>query len=265
MEETKKQTVNDEEITDKDLTDLEDESEDEESENVDDNLQDDDEKPSEKSKKQSREENAKQAAARRKAEFDKAVKEAYEKGKKEGLESAGSINSFTGEPISDEYDLKIFNLQKKIKEEGGDPLKDLAKRLATEERESAKKIKDQEAKKLEEDQKITKDLADFKKEFPDVNIEKLMKENKTFINFSNDKLGNKPLSQIYKDYKSLLSDLGIEDKDEKINKEAKKKTNTPSSFNAPFARNVEYDEDYSEEELANMTLDEVMAYRKKHY
>ena len=152
MEEEKKFKTteeDDEDLLDEDDFDEEDDEEEEESS---------EENKGGKGGKQSREENAKQAAARRKREeeqkkHDEEIRQkAFEEGKKAGRLESSKVNTFTDEPIEDEYDLKIFEIQKQIKAEGGDPIKDLPKRLAklNREEEQTRKTKEEETKKSSE-------------------------------------------------------------------------------------------------------------------
>lgn len=156
----------------------------------------------EQSKKQDREKNAEQARIRREKEQkereEKIKKEAFEQGKKQALLEAQKINPFTETEINDEYDLEVLNIQKKIKESGGDPLKDLPKELAKKRREEAQKREE----KSNEDEKINSDIKEFSEENPDIDVKKLL-ENEDFKDYCEGKLGKKPLKEIYAKFMKL--------------------------------------------------------------
>lgn len=225
-----KEEKNNEELDD---ADFEDEKDEKDSEN-----QHEDDKDSNQStkKKQSQEENARQAKLRREKEQkekeareERIRKEAYEKGKLD----ATKINPFTNKPIEDNYDLKIYELQKKIEESGGHPIDDLPTELAKLEREEAKKKKVAEEEKAKEDQKILNDISDFKTKYKNVNVKELL-SNPLFDKFSNGKLGNgkDSLIKVYEDFleftKLVSSSKEEEEKQKKADEEAKKKGIAPS-------------------------------------
>ena len=168
-------------------------------------------KKEEKPKEQTREERAKQAQARRerearekeRAEREEAIrKEAYLKGKLDSVK----VNTFTNEPIEDEYDLEVYELQKKLESEGKDPLADLPKALAKMEREAKSKAEAEEKGKKEKAEAIDKDIADFRHRHPDVDASSLLND-PDFIEYSSGRLGKDPLSEIYESFDRLKSKL----------------------------------------------------------
>lgn len=220
---------------DEEVDTLDDEDfEDDEDDDKDSKDQHEDEEDSEKStkKKQSQEENARQAQARREKEQkereEKIAKEAYEKGKKEAELNSNKVNPFTETPIEDEYDLKIYKLQEKIKANGGDPIKDLPKELAKLEREQASKSKQEQDAKDKEEEKMKSEIKDFRTQYPNVDLKKVL-EDPNFNEFAEGKLGKKPLIEVYKSYVGFKQKLGIKDEDEEIEKQARGKSTSPSS------------------------------------
>ena len=165
----------------------------------------------EKSKKvQDEEERARQAKARREREArerearEKAIEEkAYLKGQLE----ATKVNTFTNEPIDDEYDLRVFNIQKQLEKEGKDPISDLPKRMAELNRSAGKEAQDKANEKKQRDEAINNDIKDFKEKFPTVNIAELLKD-PDFKDYSDGRLGikgGKSLAQIYTDFEKFKS------------------------------------------------------------
>ena len=93
---------------------------------------------------------AKKRREREAAEKAQREKEIREAAKLEAELGLIKTNPYTNEAISDEEDLKIYKLQKAIEEKGGDPLADLPKALAEQNRKEA-----QERKKLAEQNQAT--------------------------------------------------------------------------------------------------------------
>lgn len=220
---------------DEEIDDLEDDDFDDEVDEESENQHKDDEDT--KKKKQSQEENARQAKLRREKEQkekeareEQIRKEAYEKGKID----ATKVNPFTNKPIEDKYDLKIYELQKKIKDKGGDPIADLPSELAKLEREEARKQSDAALAKAKEDENILKDIEDFKSKYKDVDVKALLND-PLFDKFSNGKLGNGKDSfiKVYEDFlefkKLVSSSKDDEEEQKKRESDAKKKGSAPSS------------------------------------
>lgn len=228
-----------EEKEDEDELSLEDDDfteDDNEKSDSDDQHTDDEEKNSVK-KKQSQEENARQAKIRREKEQkereareEKIRKEAYEKGKLD----ATKINPFTNKPIEDKYDLKILEIQKRIKENGGDPIEDLPLELAKLEREEDHKKNEAAKAKEKEDEYISKDISDFRSKYKDVDLKVLLND-PLFNKFSSGKLGNGKDSfiRVYEDFlefKELVTkSKKDEDSEKEEDNEAKKRGSAPSS------------------------------------
>lgn len=177
--------------------------------------EDDDQKEETKKKpQQDKATNAQQAEARRKREKeekerkereDKIKEESYLKGK---LDST-KMNEFTDEPIEDEYDLKILELQRKIKAQGGDPIADLPKYLAKQEREINKSKK-------AENEKVSKDIESYRKSHPTATNEDIAK-------IINHPLGSKYLGKLtLEEVSELINETSSVAKEKEVKKTAKK-------------------------------------------
>lgn len=166
-------------------------------------------------KKQSKQVNAKMAELRRKREEEQKRREeeirkkAFEEGKKAGQLESQRVNTFTNEPIKDDIDLEIFKLQQKIQEEGGDPIKDLPKRLAQRQRERSEQAKKETEAQEESKKKLQADLDGYYAEFDDrEEAIRVFKEDKGFALFRKGKVGNQPLGEIYRDYLAYKKAIG---------------------------------------------------------
>ena len=145
---------------------------------------------------QSKEDNSKYAEARRKAEKEAEIKikEAYEKGKAEAY--IGKINPYTNEEIKDLQDVEVYETMYEIERSGKDPIQDFSKAIADKRRVDYQRK--QKEKEIEE--KVKKDVEDFSKKYPDININQLL-ANETFSDYMDGK--TKPLVDIYESYERL--------------------------------------------------------------
>jgi len=247
-EETKKPKPEDESLIDPE--DLEEEEEGGEGEG-----EKPQEKPKAKPEEQSREERAKQAQARREREArereERIKREAYLKGKLDSVK----VNPFTNEPIEDEYDLKVYEIQARLKAEGKDPLADLPRALAQAEREAREKAKADEQEKREHSEAIDRDLAEFRQKHPDVDPAQLMQD-PDFIEYSDGKLGvkgGKSLSEIYEAFGKFMERQG------KPLKPKQKPEEKPSAPSPNGGRRTAPTSDYSK-----MTKEQRIEYLKKN-
>ena len=199
---------------------------------------------------QSRAENAEFAKQRREAERKKAEaeqerlkKDAFSKGKIEGL---GGKNPYTNEPISNEYDLHIYELMKKLDDEGKDPVKGLAKAISDEQ--SQRKAKeDEEKRKADEEEGKKRALVETLKanvkalgeKYPEANLEWFQNEYSNNANFK--KLCDHGLTPI-----EAVEILGIEFNG--------KERSTPSSYNGGSRKS---------KSIMDMSDDEFLAYKNK--
>jgi hypothetical protein len=160
---------------------------------------------------QSPEDNSKYRQARIKAEkeaekkIEAARKEAYEQGLKQGKVQSyiGKQNPYTGKEIVDSYDVDEYLDMYELDSKGQDPIegyRELQKQKAREEAE--KKIKaDEEAKRQKWYQD---DTNNFLEKYSEQKLQEL-KEDKDFLSFAEGKIGNVALSEIYENYKKLIS------------------------------------------------------------
>lgn len=208
-----------EEQEDLDVEDIDDEEE--KSEEAEEESRDDDEKKEDK-KVQTKEERAHYAKLRREREAkeredrEKRIREeAYLKGKLEG----NKVNTFTEEPINDEYDLFIFETQKELEKEGKDPIADLPKRLAEINRAKAKEESDKVKKQNELNEQIDKEFQEFRSKYPDVNLKELLK-NPDFADYADGRLGTggKTLTQLYEAFNNFKKKLGVKEQEEDTGK-----------------------------------------------
>lgn len=232
--EEEEDTIKDEDFVEVDLSEDEEEESEESSKenksNASEESKDDEEEGTdqteEKKQKQSRQENSRQAQLRRERENKeredrekKIQKEAFLKGQLDQTK----VNTFTNEKIEDEHDLKIFNLQKKIQEEGGDPINDLPKYFAKMEREEKQEQAKQKEQEIASRNKINKDIEEFKVAYPDVNVKELL-EDKEFSEFADDLLDKSSLKSLYEKYRKFTKKEEMKEE-----KESRKKGSSPSS------------------------------------
>ena len=206
----------------------------------------DDSKKSEKEKakkEQSKEENARFAAARREAEEKARLAKEQEAEKARIKEQArieaelGLIkkNPYTETDIKDEEDLEIYKVQKAIEDEGGDPINDLAKRLAEISRDKKRvekaRLEAEARAKEEDDAYIAKDIAELRKAYPDLDLAELAR-NKDYQEFIQGKIKRWTSTELYEGYlakKAKAAEVKTEDEEEEtIEKSGKQITKVPS-------------------------------------
>ena len=202
---TEESDENDNQADDESNNDTEEGNEDEESDEA------QEEQPSKgKPSVLSKEERAMYAKARRTVEksveekHKKALDKAYERGRLEAYK--GKMNPYTNTEIKDLTDVEVYEDMFKIAEEGGDPLKDYASYSADKKREEAR-IKQEES---ERQAKAEKDIDDFQKKYPDVNLSDLFK-NENFLDYAEGK--DKSLVDVYDSYMKFITSFrnkGIE-------------------------------------------------------
>lgn len=175
-----------------------------------DDIEEEEEKSDEEEEKKKAEEAKKQERARQaKLRREREAKEREEReakirkeAKLEGELEASKVNIFTNEPIEDEYDLKIFKLQKQLEKEGKDPISDLPKKLAEMERSASREAKKKSEEEAEANKVIDNDIKDFRTKYPTVNLSELLKD-PDFKDYSEGRLGVKggmSLAQIYENF-----------------------------------------------------------------
>lgn len=212
----------------------------------------DGQKQEDKKPEMTKEERAKQAEARRqreakeKEEREKRIAdEAYLKGQLSAIKK----NPYTEEEIKDEYDLKVYELQRKIESEGGDPVKDLPKRLADMDRAERQKRKSEADAKAESDRKVAEDLADFRAKYPGKEAEI---KSEAFAEFAEGKWGTIPLADIYAKWQSFKKKNGIKTEEEDEEGGARKKGAAPSPNGGRKAEPTSYSKMSKEEKIKEL-------------
>lgn len=230
------------------------------------------EKPSDEEKEKEKAKNAEFAKKRRereakeKAEREKAERLAYEdKIRKEAALNAKlgmlKTNPYTDEPIVDEEDLKIYELQKELDDEGKDPVADLPKRLAEVNRKRAKELAEKTKKDTEEAEtrrkRIGDEISELRNKYPKVNTAELAKD-ELFREVSQGRFGRWSLTEIYERYIDEKSKREEKEKEEKAKEKAKEVTKAPSSQNRGVNSPAKKVEDMTDEEFLDY-------YNKKYH
>lgn len=145
-------------------------------------------------------------------------------------------NPYTDEPIEDEEDLKIYKLQKELEEEGKDPITDLPKKIAENNRKvrkeaEAKKVQ-QETAQAEEQKRFDAEYNELIKKYPEVNVDELAKD-PVFLEVIKGKYGRWTQLEMYEAYlvaKAKVKDTESKDKiDKAVSEKSTKMSKTPSS------------------------------------
>lgn len=196
--------------------------------------------------KQTREENAEFARRRREEEQQRAIAKAKEEAVIDALDG---INPYTGQPIKDRQDVEEFFAMRDIKKRGGDPLTDYPEYLKQRERE-------REAEKVREAEQAAwyrTDRDRFLQEFPDVNLEELIKD-EHFQVFADGKVGNVPLVDIYRSYTALQKDFENRSEERAAQRLANKKASPGALRNGSTP-----DTFYTRDQVRQMSQEEVHA------
>lgn len=216
------------------------------------------------------EKNAHYARLRRQREAEE--KELKEKKEKEIREAAkleaelGIIkkNPYTEEPIVDEEDLRIYKLQKAIEEKGGDPITDLPKAIAEENRKIAQERKAQ----AEQNQATQAQLAQQANELFEKYPEAIgtAQDDQELLDLMSEKSGRWTMTECYeylqmtrKNTQATKTKAETEETKAKVVKETTNKiSKTPSSqSNGGKASKDDYlamtDEEYLKQEAENNT------------
>lgn len=146
-----------------------------------------------------KEEKPRQSKEKNKGFKERRLAQAKEEAELNVLKEYVGKNPYTNEPIETLRDVKVYKTMKQIEKNGGDPVQDYHKYAGLEEQ---KAIDD---KKTKEDN-IKKDIEDFRKAFPDVDLKELSKD-KDFVAFSNKLLGKNSLKEVYDAYSSVKNGL----------------------------------------------------------
>lgn len=151
-------------------------------------------KKDEKSKPQKT--NADYARERRKAEHEKALKQArYDA----IIEALNGVNPYTQEKMEDAADVEEYLTMKDIEKAGKDPIADYSKFLKAKAKEETK------AKELKEadEEWLINDKKDFITKHPDINLDELISD-ELFKVFATGKVGIHSMDRIYTDYQAFI-------------------------------------------------------------
>jgi hypothetical protein len=222
-----------------------------------DDIEDDGEDEEEKIRKEKEEaekqERARQARLRReREEREREEREARirKQAKLEGELEASKVNTYTNEPIEDEYDLKIFKLQKELEKEGKDPISDLPKKLAEMERSASREAKKKKEAEEEVNKVIDDDIKDFKSKYPNVDLVELLKD-PDFKDYTDGRLGIKggmSLATIYDNFNKFKAKYS---KSEEKEEDAEKAT-PPSPNGGRKSKKLTYSEMSKEEKIKEL-------------
>jgi hypothetical protein len=131
----------------------------------------------------------KEEKAKREAELEK---QGYNKALKEAV---NGINPYTNKPITDDADMDIYLEMRELEKQGKDPVADYADFVA----EKSRKARLEAQTKKQQEDYATKDIDAFSKEYPDIDVSKLLND-EHFNAFADGKLGAKPLTEIYQNF-----------------------------------------------------------------
>lgn len=192
-----------------------------------------------------KEQNAENARRRREAERE------AEKRKLRNetiIDTLGGKNPYTGEDMTDDFDVEEYLLMKDIEKKGGDPVGDYQK---------VKKQKDREAavKQTKADQSqewYNNDRANFEKDYPDVNVSELIAD-PDFREWADGKIGRKPLSDIYRGFIGFKSKFDERAKDIAAQKLANKNASPGALHNTNPVDN----DFFTADQVRAMTREEV--------
>ncbi len=150
-----------------------------------------------KKEAQTKEQNAENARRRRDAERESEMRKLREN---TIIETLGGKNPYTGEAMTDSLDVEEYLLMRQIEKDGGDPVGDYQKVRKQKDRESAA----MQAQASKSEEWYRKDRESFEKEFPDVNVAELIAD-EDFREWSDGKIGTKPLTEIYRRFLGFKS------------------------------------------------------------
>lgn len=241
----------DDEDEDLDLDDVDDIDNDGDDDKDDKSNRDDETKKSKE--EQDKAERARQAKARREREAkerEAREREIEEKAYLKGKLDSTKVNTFTEEPIEDEYDLFIYETQKELEKEGKDPISDLPKRLAEINRKKAKEANDKAKEKEQLNEKIDKEFAEFRGKYPDQKISELLND-PDFKDYADGRLGkgDKTLTQLYENFLKLKQKFGGKKEGEE---EDDGKRGAPSPTGGRKTQKTSYSEMSEEEKIKEL-------------
>ncbi len=166
--------------------------------------------------RQTREDNAAiraaRVAARREAEAE------FARRTDEDIAASGVVNPYTNKPFGSMKELKEYGGRlrqaeiKRIAKESGRSEEEVADELADKEfvRQERRRRDQEEEQRQEREQQqdfIRRDVQDFVKRHPNVDLEKL-ENNKNFRKFCGNRFGKEPLGDLYDDYLDIVGEAG---------------------------------------------------------
>lgn len=215
-----------------------------------------------KEKEEQAKKNAFYAEQRRKKEAEeKAKKEAEQKEREQKIRDEATLsaklgmlktNPYTNEPIVDAEDLQIYEVQKKLEEEGKDPISDLPKRLAEINRKHNADAKKQQEQSVKKQEQINAEIKELLDKYPDVKTDELARD-PLFQECLTGRAGRWSQVEIYELYLDKKAKAEAEEKEKQKKQVAennsKNLSSTPTSQagGKPSAKNIE---DMSAEEYA---------------
>ena len=216
-------------------------------------------------KEQSRAENAYFAEMRRKQEAKKREQQIREETALETKLGLVKTNPYTHTPIKDKYDLEMYELQKAIEDEGGDPIADLSKHIANRKRAEIEAEKARMAKQKQQEQAereaLEKDIAEFRKKYPNVNTAELATDSR-FIDIVAEKQGRWTTLEMYEYYlSSKKAEENSKQKQAEANKaevERKAKEKTAAKLSKPPLPNSSGARHEDDEEVDTRTFEEYL-------
>ena len=229
---------------DADLEDDEDLDEDEESEDEEAEAQRAEEEKAREQKKEQNRINAQKRRERRAKKDEELEKKGYNKALKEAVDG---VNPYTGKPINDDVDMEMYLTMRELEKKGLDPLSDYAEFVANKSRES----RQAETAKKQQEEYATKDIEDFSKVYPDIDVNKLFND-EHFQSFADGKLGTKPLKEVYEkflQFESYYEQKAEEDSTERVVKKFARTQSAMGSMKNPGTAKKKSYRDMSDEEF----------------
>ena len=229
--------------------------------------QSDEEKEKEKAKNAHYAQLRREKEAKEKAEKEREQREREQKIRAEAKLEAElgvlKVNPYTEQPITDEEDLKIYKLQKSLEDEGRDPIADLPRKIAEENRRQRKLIEDEKAKQqqaeIDNQKKIDAEIKELREKYPKVDTSELAKD-ELFQECLKGRAGRWSQVEIYELYQSKKAEIAKKEAEEKskntVDEATKKLTKTPSSKSSGKI---------TAQDVANMSDEEFKKYWDEKY
>ena len=153
---------------------------------------------------QSREQNAENARRRREQERQREIESVRNR---TIIDTLGGKNPYTGGEMKDAEDVREYLEMREIEKRGGDPVGDFSRHVKEKRREQQERAQRDEEKRVW----YENDRAAFVAKYPDVDLRALV-QNQSFRDFSDGKVGVKPLGEIYESYLAMTGSIEREAK-----------------------------------------------------